>query len=380
MGIGKPAQFITTPSSADVERQAVAAGSSSYKKKRRQIRRSSRSMTDLLKDATFGFDISESLEILIVEDDHVQEVAIQTFLSRHGLNTVCVDCGEDAIKLLQERESEGGGQDNFPGIILMDLMMPGLNGHETTEKIRELFPTVALPIIILTSDEREQTVVEAVRRGANDILTKSHLKGCLIARIAAQLSTLRFWRSKLEAQKNERLLEEILPVSVIQRLNEGDHEDSRLIYDEHEEVSIVFTDIVGFTDLASSVPTRDLIKMLDKLFNCFDFLCDKHGVYKVETIGDAYMVVAGHEALQQRRPCNSDSKDGSGYGGCCELYDHAQRRASEDQSRCAFRSSFLWRGWLEEATILHVWGHGECCQPNGEHELLRLRAAQLQHP
>ena len=231
---------------------------------------------------------------MVVEDDSVQQVVVEKFLTRHGLKALCVDCGEDAISLLEER-ARNGGQDAFPGMILMDLMMPGLNGHETTEKIRKLFPTAALPIIMLTSDESEETVVEAVRRGANDILTKTHLKGCLIARIAAQLSTLRFWRSKLDAQKNEQLLHEILPGSVIQRLNEG----PRLIYDEHAEVSIVFTDIVGFTDLASSVPTRDLIEMLDKLFNTFDTLSDKHGVYKVETIGDAYMVVAGHEASSQ---------------------------------------------------------------------------------
>ena len=255
----------------------------------RQAPRPSTSMTDLTA-ATFGFDLS-SLEIMVVEDDAIQQIFVEKFLGNHGLKAVCVDCGEDAISLLEGREKKGG-QETFPAMILMDLMMPGMNGHETTEEIRKLFPTAALPIIMLTSDESEETVVEAVRRGANDILTKTHLKGCLVARIAAQLSTLRFWRSKLDAQKNEQLLQEILPVSVIQRLNEG----PRLIYDQHPEVSIVFTDIVGFTDLASSVPTKDLIEMLDKLFNIFDTLSDKHGVYKVETIGDAYMVVAGHEA------------------------------------------------------------------------------------
>ena len=194
---------------------------------------------------------------------------------------------------METREKEGG-QDRS-AIILMDLQLPGLNGHETSEKIRQMFPTVALPIIILTNDESEDNVAEAMSRGANDILTKPHMSGCLMARIAAQLSTLHFWRSKLAAQKSERLLQEILPASVIQRLNEG----PRLIYDEHAEVSIVFTDIVGFTDLASSVSTRELIEMLDQLFNKFDSLSDKHGVYKVETIGDAYMVVAGHEASSQ---------------------------------------------------------------------------------
>ena len=291
-GIGtEQAQLITVPSTnADAVQIPLLAAESSRTQKRCRppLKRSTSSLTDL-SAATFGFDLM-SLEIMVVEDDEVHQLAVKKHLTRHGLKVVCVDCGEHAIRLLEER-LRNGGQDTFPGMILMDLMMPGLDGHETTEKIREMFPTAALPIIMLTSDESEDTVVEAVRRGANDILTKNHLNGCLIARIAAQLSTLCFWRSKLDAHKNERLLQEILPVSVIQRLNEG----PRLIYDEHQDVSIVFTDIVGFTDLASSVPTRDVIEMLDQLFNIFDTLSDKHGVYKVETIGDAYMGVAGHE-------------------------------------------------------------------------------------
>ena len=253
----------------------------------------------LLRSANTASDDSEdtsgdlTLEILVVEDDGVQQVVIQRLLNKNGFSVKVVGSGEEAIKLMETREKEGG-QDRS-AIILMDIQLPGLNGHETTEKIRQMFPTVALPIIMLTSDESEENVAESVKRGANDILTKPHMSGCLMARIAAQLSTLHFWRSKLAAQKSERLLQEILPASVIQRLNEG----PRLIYDEHAEVSIVFTDIVGFTDLASSVSTRELIEMLDQLFNTFDSLSDKHGVYKVETIGDAYMVVAGHEASSQ---------------------------------------------------------------------------------
>ena len=235
-----------------------------------------------------------SLEILVVEDDVVQQVVVQRLLNKNGFSVKVVGSGEEAIEFMREREEEGG-QEKLPAIILMDLQLPGLNGHETTEMLRQMFPTAALPIIMLTSDEGEGTVAEAMNRGANDILTKSYMKSCLMARIAAQLSTLHFWRSKLAAQKSERLLHEILPKSVIERLTEG----PRLIYDEHDEVSIVFTDIVGFTDLAASVSTRELIEMLDELFNSFDTLSDEHGVYKVETIGDAYMVVAGHEASSQ---------------------------------------------------------------------------------
>jgi class 3 adenylate cyclase len=81
----------------------------------------------------------------------------------------------------------------------------------------------------------------------------------------------------------------MLPETVINRLKNGEH----LIYDEHKEVSIIFTDIVSFTSLSASHPTQDVIRMLDSLFTEFDKLTEKYGIYKVETIGDAYMAAAG---------------------------------------------------------------------------------------
>jgi class 3 adenylate cyclase len=62
----------------------------------------------------------------------------------------------------------------------------------------------------------------------------------------------------------------------------------------HPNVSVLFCDIVGYTMIAKRTSSLRLIRMLDELFTEFDILCSRHGVYKVETIGDAYMVVAGH--------------------------------------------------------------------------------------
>ncbi len=88
-----------------------------------------------------------------------------------------------------------------------------------------------------------------------------------------------------EKARSERLLLNILPQLVASRLKEG-----QIIADSHEDVTVLFADIVGFTELSSELSAEELVDILDEVFCCFDTLADKHGV---ETIGDAYMAVAG---------------------------------------------------------------------------------------
>jgi len=91
-----------------------------------------------------------------------------------------------------------------------------------------------------------------------------------------------------ERQRAERLLLNIMPRSVADRLKAGEE-----IADSYREASVLFADLVGFTSLASHVPPNELLPMLDGIFSAFDELADQHGLEKIKTIGDAYMVVAG---------------------------------------------------------------------------------------
>jgi class 3 adenylate cyclase len=90
-------------------------------------------------------------------------------------------------------------------------------------------------------------------------------------------------------RENERLLLNILPAPIADRLRAGEP----LIADRFDEVSLLFADIVGFTQLSSGMTADELVAVLNELFTVFDRLVAGWGLEKVKTIGDAYMVVGG---------------------------------------------------------------------------------------
>jgi adenylate cyclase len=94
---------------------------------------------------------------------------------------------------------------------------------------------------------------------------------------------------KLEQAKSERLLLNVLPEPVAARLKD----DDRVIADACPEVTVLFADSVGFTPLSERLAASDLVSVLDRVFARWDALALKHGVEKIRTIGDAYMVAAG---------------------------------------------------------------------------------------
>jgi adenylate cyclase len=93
-----------------------------------------------------------------------------------------------------------------------------------------------------------------------------------------------------EYDRSETLLANMLPASIAARLKDPER---KIIADKYDEASVLFADIVGFTERASSTPPAELVRFLDKLYSAFDTLVDKHGLEKIKISGDSYMVVSG---------------------------------------------------------------------------------------
>jgi len=95
---------------------------------------------------------------------------------------------------------------------------------------------------------------------------------------------------EVEYDRSEALLANILPAEIAAKLKDPAH---GTIADRYDDASILFADIAGFTERASEIPPTDLVRFLDRLYTTFDRLVDRHGLEKIKTTGDSYMVVSG---------------------------------------------------------------------------------------
>lgn len=94
---------------------------------------------------------------------------------------------------------------------------------------------------------------------------------------------------RIEQDKTDSLLNNILPRSIANVLKEETH----IIADKYEAVSILFADVVGFTPLLTTIEAAEMVTMLNEIYTCFDDVIEKYGLEKIRTMGDGYMVAAG---------------------------------------------------------------------------------------
>jgi adenylate cyclase len=92
-----------------------------------------------------------------------------------------------------------------------------------------------------------------------------------------------------EQQRSEQLLLNVLPQSIAERLKQ----QTGIIAESFTDVSVLFADLVGFTELSGRISPPEIVAFLNQIFSAFDQLAEEHGLEKIKTIGDAYMVVAG---------------------------------------------------------------------------------------
>jgi adenylate cyclase len=126
----------------------------------------------------------------------------------------------------------------------------------------------------------------------NFVLTITSAFVLVVMVIAYALREIARARMAMEAEyeRSEKLLTNILPAAIAERLKDPSR---NIIADKYDDASILFADIAGYTKRASDTTPTDLVRFLDRLYTDLDALVDLHGLEKVKTSGDSYMVVSG---------------------------------------------------------------------------------------
>ncbi len=257
---------------------------------------------------------------MCIMTDPLVNAAEPASLTRHGIVVLLVDdqsmigeavrrmlAGEEDISLhycQEPSEAIRKAMEISPTVILLDLVMPEIDGLTLLRFFRANALTRFVPIVVLSTKEEPKTKAEAFALGASDYLVKLPDRIELIARIrhhsGGYINLLQrneayralqesLERLRIEQEKSERLLLNILPKPIADRLKQG----QGTIADSFPEVTILFADLVGFTQLSSQIPPAELVRVLNEIFSTFDRLVEKHGLEKIKTIGDSYMASAG---------------------------------------------------------------------------------------
>ena len=226
--------------------------------------------------------------ILVVDDNASNRDLLFRRLQRQGHDVLQADDGATALELV-ERETLD--------LILLDLMMPGISGYDVLARLKSDPRFREIPVIMISALYELDSIVRCIEAGADDYLAKPFDPVLLRARVGSSLDKKHLRDReremiealRIEKERSERLLLNILPREIVARLNDGE----TVIADQLSNVTILFSDLVGFTKLSSRLSAGELVRLMNRLFSEFDRLALGIGVEKIKTIGDAYMLVGG---------------------------------------------------------------------------------------
>lgn len=131
-------------------------------------------------------------KILIVDDQQSNLMILDKYLTVHGFKTITTNRAKEGLRLAIEE---------FPDLILMDVMMPEMNGYEVCKAITENKATSRIPILMVTAKESSEDVAEGFRAGAFDYIKKPFDRTELLTRINAALKFAQSQRILIEAEK-----------------------------------------------------------------------------------------------------------------------------------------------------------------------------------
>ena len=233
--------------------------------------------------------------ILIVDDLEANVQLLERML--RGAGYASVESTTDPTEVCERHRK------NRYDLILLDLQMPGMDGFQVMEGLKEIETGGYLPVLVITAQPNHK--LRALKAGAKDFISKPVDVAEVLIRVynmlevrLLHLETKKLYDRVVAEQKvSERLLLNVLPHAIAERLK-GRPEVladgfTEIIADSFAEVTVLFADIVEFTKFSEGAGAEVLVGVLNDIFTRFDNIADNRGLEKIKTIGDSYMAAAG---------------------------------------------------------------------------------------
>ena len=234
-------------------------------------------------------------KILIVDDQAANIALLDQMLRRAGYVSVSSTTNSEKVCELHLV--------NRYDLILLDLQMPGMDGFQVMENLKEIETDSYLPVLVITAQPAHK--LRALSTGAKDFVSKPFDVAEVLIRVRNMLEVrlLHLEAKKLyqrvleEKSVSERLLHSVMPPSIADRLNE--HVEvtpdgtSPLVTESYAEVTVLFADIVEFTKFSEGTSANILIGVLNDISARCDNLEHRPTLNRKETTGDAYRAAVG---------------------------------------------------------------------------------------
>src|SRR5690348_2098090 len=239
--------------------------------------------------------------ILIVDDNETNRDILVTRLALHGYELIQAADGEEALTSTRE---------NRPDLVLLDVMMPKIDGIEVCRQLKKDESLPFTPIILVTAKADGKDVVAGLEAGADEYLTKPVDQLALVARVksvlrikelhdrvAAQAADLANWNKTLEQRVAEQLaelermqrLKRFLSPQIAEAVMASGGES---ILDSHRrDITVVFCDVRGFTSFSETAEPEDVMSFLREYHACLGAIVHKHEGTVERFTGDGLMVL-----------------------------------------------------------------------------------------